>query len=107
MRIGKLRMRATIRRPIAEDDRYGQETGADVDAGVYWCEELATAAIERLLGAQAIAEAAKALRFRGRIDLRPGDRLVIAGRSIEVAAVMNPDGRRIETVAVGKERQPP
>lgn len=105
MKAGKLGQRATVWRAAPTIDRNGQDDDTYEPLATYWCEELTTAGIERVLGAGTIAEATKALQFRGRLDIKPGDRLAIGNRTIELTQVINPDGKGIAIVCVGKERQ--
>lgn len=107
MKAGKLRNRAIVERLAPTIDPYGQDSETWVSVGTYWCELLTTAATERLLGETAVAEQVQAIQFRGRIDVRPDDRLRINGKTIYLTSVMNPDNRGIALVCVGKNRQTP
>ncbi|MFO0960861.1 MAG: head-tail adaptor protein [Isosphaeraceae bacterium] len=109
MRAGELRFRVAIQRRQVAVDGYGQDFGDYPTIGTRWGGVLYQSALERVVGDQARAQALVGIRFRGRLglDVRPGDRLVIGGRTIEVEQVINPDNLGIEIVCVGKERQAP
>lgn len=105
MRAGLLRHRGNVLRPTGAVDALGQPTGATSGRGTLWLELLDAGGTETIAAAQVHGEVSAVLETRAPADVRPRDVLELPdlGRSLEVVAVLDPEGRSRRLRIIARE----
>jgi len=104
MQAGKLRHRVTIQQKSVTQNSYGEEIVTWAELATVW------ASVEDLSGREfyearqvPAAEVTTRVRIRYRSDVEPTMRIVHGGRTLEIVFVLDPEGRRRETVLMCRE----
>lgn len=97
VRSGELRHRVTIQQKTTAQDTYGQPIETWTNVATVW------ASIEDLRGREFIearqvpaAEITTRVRIRYRTGIEPTMRVIYGSRTLEITAVIDPDGRKRE-----------
>lgn len=94
MRIGDLRHRVTIQRPVPGRDERNQAITSWSDVGIVWAAVEAVAGNESRAAEHDVGTVGYRVTIRHRAGITPAMRVLHAGRVLGVKAVLDRDGRR-------------
>lgn len=104
MRAGDLRHRLTIQQKSVTQNTYGEEIATWSTLTIVW------GSVEDLSGREfyesrqvPAAEVTTRVRIRYRSDVEPTMRVIHGSRTLEIVAVLEPEGRKRETVLMCRE----
>lgn len=104
MPAGFLRDRATIQQRAQTQDDYGGVVDSWVDVATVWAGVAPLKGREFFAGAQAQSEVTMKVTVRGGVAVKPSMRVVVAGRTLQVEAVLA-DTKGAHSVLMCKEVQ--
>lgn len=98
MRSGTLHDRITIQRPSTalRDNQWGRQGEQFVDLATVWANVRPITAREQLRGGGIQSETSFTIRLRYREDINDQCRIVYRGNVLDIASVLDVDGRRRE-----------
>lgn len=98
MRAGELRERITIKRKSVTQNALGEEVIAWVDQATVWAKVIAVSGAEAIAQGQATATTMYQITIRARSDLTTTMRVLYAGLTLEILAVLD------STAPIGETR---